>query len=118
MKKPLDKSQRMWYNIITKGKGKFLKTRKVKIMMNTVYKVTAYGGMDGRRSIEDYYATKEAAYEAIRKETWNSICGVYEVEVTINDNGKIITKDTAIARPHTAREREFNQTDEYTEYID
>ena len=108
----------MWYNIITKGKGKFLKTRKVKIMMNRVYKVTAYGGMDGTRYIEDYYATKEAAYEAIRKETWNSICGVYEVEVTINDNGKIITKDTAIARPHTAREREFNQTDEYTEYID
>ena len=25
-------------------------------MMNTVYKVTAYGGMDGRRYIEDYYA--------------------------------------------------------------
>ena len=87
-------------------------------MMNTVYKVTAYGGMDGRRYIEDYYTTKEAAYEAIRKETWHEICGVYEVEVTINDNGKIITKDTAIARPHTAREREFNQTDAYTEYVD
>ena len=37
--------------------------------MNTVYKVTAYGGMDGRRRVEDLYATKEAAYEAIRKET-------------------------------------------------
>ena len=32
--KPLDKSIKVWYNIITKGKGKFLKTRKVKIMTN------------------------------------------------------------------------------------
>ena len=87
-------------------------------MMNTVYKVTAYGGMDGRRKVEDLYATKEAAYKAIRKETWNDISGVYEVKVTINDNGKIITEETAIARPHTAREREYNQTDAYTEYID
>ena len=87
-------------------------------MMNTVYKVTAYGGMDGRRYIEDYYETKEAAYEAIREETWNEISGVYEVRVTTNAKGKIITEETAIARPHTAREREFNQTDAYTEYID
>ena len=87
-------------------------------MMETVYKITAYGGMDGRRKEEDYYATKEAAYEAIRKETWNEICGVYEVRVTTNANGKIITEETAIARPHTAREREYNQTDAYTEYID
>ena len=86
--------------------------------MSTIYKVTAYGGMDRKRSIEDYYATKEAAYEAIREEPWDDVCGVYEVKVIITDYGKIITEETAIARPHTAREREYNQTDAYTEYID
>lgn len=87
-------------------------------MMNTMYKVTAYGGMDGRRYIEDYYATKEAAYEAVRKETWNDVCDIYEVELTINENGKIKAIETKIARPHTARERQNNQTNAYTEYID
>lgn len=87
-------------------------------MMNTMYKVAAYGGMDGRRYIEDYYITKEAAYEAIRKETWNDICGVYEITMVVNENGKIKAETKPIARPHTAREREYNTTDAYADYID
>ena len=87
-------------------------------MMNTMYKVTAYGGMDGRRYTEDFYATKEAAYEAIRKETWDDVCDIYEVALTINENGKIKATETKIARPHTAKEIQYGEDHNGTEYID
>ena len=87
-------------------------------MMNTMYKVTAYGGMDGRRYIEDYYATKEAAYEAVRKETWNDVCDIYEVEMTVAENGKIKATETKIARPRTAREIQYGENRKDTEYVD
>ena len=73
-------------------------------MMNTMYKVTAYGGMDGMRYIEDYYATKDAAYEAVRKTIWNDVCDVYEVALTVDTDGRIEAVETKIARPKTAKE--------------
>ena len=87
-------------------------------MINTMYKVTAYGGMDGRRYTEDFYATKEAAYEAVRKETWNDVCDIYEVELVVADNGKIKAIETKVARPHTAREIQYGHEHYDTEYID
>lgn len=87
-------------------------------MTNTMYKVAAYGGMDGRRYIEDYYATKEAAYAAVRKETWDDVCGIYEIQLVVAENGKIKATETKIARPHTAREIQFGKNHNDTEYID
>ena len=104
--------------INTERERKIPNTRKVKIMMNTMYKVTAYGGMDGRRYTEDFYATKEAAYEAVRKETWDDVCDIYEVALTINENGKIKATETKIARPRTAKEIQYGEDHNGTEYID
>lgn len=86
--------------------------------MFTIYEVQGWGGMEGRTLETDYYNTKENAYNAISKETWNDGVKLYEVVTTVKENGKIVANRTRIARPKTAREIKFNHFDKNEQYID
>ena len=65
-------------------------------MTNTIYKVTSYGGMEGRTFEVDYYNTEDNAKNRIANDDWNSGFRLYKVTITVNEKGKLITKEEEI----------------------
>lgn len=85
---------------------------------NVIYKVAMMGGMDGMKYIEEFYNTKGAAFEAIRKQNWNDVTGLYEINIKVDENGKLVAEGNRVARPHTAEERKLNRENENENYVD
>ena len=86
--------------------------------MMTMYKITAFGGMEGRNLYTYYYDTLENAYNHIRKETWEDGHTLYELNITTNENGLYTATETRLPRPKTAREIKYNRLDKWETYID
>ena len=86
--------------------------------MMTMYKITAFGGMEGRDYRTYYYDTLENAYNHIREETWEGGHTLYELNVTVNENGLYTATETKLPRPKTAREIKYNRLDKWETYID
>ena len=86
--------------------------------MMTIYKIYAFGGMEGRDIHTYHYDTLENAYNHIRKETWEDGVALYRVTVTANEDGLYRATEERIPRPKTAREIKYGRLDKKENYID
>lgn len=65
-----------------------------------------------------YFTNLESAYNRIRNIEYDDVCGVYEVNTAVDNDGVITATKHRIARPKTAREIKYNRIDEEENYID
>jgi hypothetical protein len=81
----------------------------------TVYRLTTAFDRDYYTT---YFATLEDAHNYIRAIEYNDVCGLYEVNTTINEKGIITATENRVARPKTIRENKYGWIDKTENYID
>lgn len=83
--------------------------------MKTIYKlITAFE----RNYYTTYFVTLEDAYNYIRTIEDDNVCGLYEINTTVNEKGIIVATKNRIARPKTTRENKYGWLDNTENYID
>jgi hypothetical protein len=103
----------MWYNIDRKREGKPTKPKGDFKM--TIYELTTeFNGT----YYTTYFANLESAYNRIRGIEYNDVCGLYEVNTVVDNEGVITATKNRIARPKTAREIKYNRINKNENYID
>jgi hypothetical protein len=74
-------------------------------MMEKIYKTYSWGGMEGRDLEADYWVSAEAAKEAAAKDNWNTGYTLYEVTLTVGENGRIKMTETKIGTLESGADR-------------
>ena len=82
----------------------------------TIYQLTTENCIGAYHSI--YFINIESAYDYIRDTEFDAICGLYEVNTAVDNDGVITATKNRIARPRSAREKKYNITNKNENYID